>query len=84
MVGLHFLEAVDSLRVGRMARRAKRAVGDASHLGVVGLRTVGGAGGGKFAVCDKGWAEIDCGEATHDVVPIHDIWRFFSGEEFPA
>ena len=58
------------------------ASGNANRVDAWTLRR--SAGGGKFAVCDKGWAEIDCGEATHDVVPIRDIWRFFTGEEFPA
>ena len=40
--------------------------------------------GGKFAVCEKGWYEIDCREATPTPVPVGEIWRFFTGEEIPV
>ena len=42
------------------------------------------AAGGKFAVCDKGWTEIDCGEATPEPEPVREIWRFFTGEDIPV
>lgn len=37
--------------------------------------------GGLFAVCDKGWQELDCRETTHDAVPFREIWRFFTGSD---
>ncbi|MBR4612144.1 MAG: hypothetical protein IKO40_05445 [Kiritimatiellae bacterium] len=37
--------------------------------------------GGAFAVCDKGWRELDCREGSSDPVPVREIWRFFTGEE---
>lgn len=55
-----------------------------------GVRTIGewrlykNAKGEKFAVCDKGWYEIDCTEATPTPVPVREIWRFFTCEEIPA
>lgn len=42
------------------------------------------AKGQSFAVANKGWRELDCREATHDSVPVRDIWRFFTGEEIPV
>ena len=42
------------------------------------------AKGQAFAVCDKGWQELDCREATPEPVPVRDIWRFFTGEDIPA
>ena len=58
------------------------ASGEARRIGAWTLRR--GAAGGAFAVCDKGWTELDCREATHDAVPFRDIWRFFTGEEIPV
>ena len=42
------------------------------------------AKGQAFAVCDKGWQELDCGETAPEPVPVRDIWRFFTGGEIPA
>ena len=55
-----------------------------------GVRTIGewrlykNAKGEKFAVCGKGWYDIDCTEATPTPVPIREIWRFFTGEDIPV
>ena len=52
-----------------------------------GIRSIGewslfrNAEAGQFAVCDKGWMELDCREATHDSVPFREIWRFFTGAD---
>jgi hypothetical protein len=43
-----------------------------------------GAAGGKFAVCEKSWYDLDCTEATPTPVPVAEIWRFFTGEEIPV
>ena len=40
--------------------------------------------GGAFAVCDKGWRELDCREESPDPVPVREIWRFFTGEDIPV
>lgn len=58
------------------------ATGNARRIGAWTLRR--GADGGAFAVCDKGWTELDCREATPDPVPFRDIWRFFTGEDLPV
>ena len=57
------------------------ASGDARRIGA--WRLWRGGAGGAFAVCDKGWRELDCREETPDPVPVREIWRFFTGEEMP-
>ena len=51
---------------------------------VDGWRLYENAKGGKFAVCEKGWYDIDCREKTPTPVPVREIWRFFTGDEIPA
>ena len=58
------------------------AAGDALRIGT--WRLFRNAKGQAFAVADKDWRELDCRETTHDLVPVRDIWRFFTGEEIPV
>ena len=51
---------------------------------VDGWRLYKNAKGWKFAVCEKGWYDIDCREKTPTTVPVREIWRFFTCEEIPA
>lgn len=48
-----------------------------------GWRLYQNAKGEKFAVSEKGWYELDCGEETPTSVPVREIWRFFTGQEIP-
>jgi hypothetical protein len=67
-------------RVGAAILRGRGIDMDAAD----GIRRIGAwslyrnAKSQAFAICDKGWMEIDCREATHDTVPFREIWRFFT------
>ena len=67
-----------------------RGVATGLKAGEKGVRRIGcwrlyrNADGGKFAVAEKSWHELDCTEATPTPVPVDEIWRFFTGGDLPV
>ena len=58
------------------------AVDGVTHVG--GWRFCSGADGGKFAVAEKSWYDLDGRESSPTPVPVREMWRFFTGEELPV
>lgn len=42
------------------------------------------ASGGRFAVCDRSWYDMDGRAASPTPVPADEAWRFFTGGEIPV